>query len=271
MQLAVVTTYYNEVEIIDKVVEALFSSNMEFHLYLVDDCSSLPPTNVLEELKENPRFHYIRNKENLGGAQGLNKGIRMAIEDGAMFIAVNDADDIPYPNRFQDQLAAFDTDPNLAIVGGGADMVDFNTGALLWKKNHPEDNAAIYRTNKLNSPFVHSTVIYRSKVFKKIGFYNPEAYAFDYEFITRALKAGFKAANVPATVVKYNIRQNSMSVSKRREQVGSRLKVQIQHFEFLNIWSYIGVVRSCLAYVSPNTTPGMLKTLHHRYLIARQD
>lgn len=270
MKLAVVTTYYNEAEIIDMTVDALLATDVDFDFYLVDDCSPKPPKNVIARLKGESWFHYICNKQNMGAVAGLNKAIKMAIDDGAELIAINDADDIPYPNRFHDQISAFQADPALGIVGGGADMVDYETGKLLWQTHHASDDAGIRRANKKNSTFVHSTVVYRAEVFKEAGFYNPDAYAYDYDMISRALAAGFKAANVPSIVLKYNIRENSMSVSKRRTQVASRMQVQLKNFEFSSIWSYLGLARSALAYVSPNTMASNFKTFAHRLQAARQ-
>lgn len=269
MKLAVITTYYNEAEIIDETVAALLATDTAFDFYLVDDCSPLPPVNVLEKLEGKPWFHYIRNARNMGAVPGLNRAIGAAIDNGADLIAINDADDIPYPNRFRDQIAAFKADPALGIVGGGADMVDYETDTLLWQTHHPASDAAIRRASKRNSSFVHSTVVFRAEVFRKAGFYKAEAYAYDYDMISRALRAGFKAANVPSVVLKYNIRLASMSVSKRRTQVASRIRVQLENFEFLNLWSYIGLARSALAFAAPNNASNGIKAFIHRLKSAR--
>lgn len=264
MKLAVVTTYYNEVEIIGDVVEGLRANNTPFDFYLADDCSSKPPSAVLEKYGREPWFHYLRNEKNSGAVFGLNRAIRAAIEAGADLIAINDADDIPYRNRFPDQLAAFRADPELAIVGGAADMVDYDSGAVLWQAHHATSHNEIRRNNRVNSTFVHSTVIFRRQVFEKAGFYNPSAYAYDYDMISRGLAAGFKAGNVASVVLKYNIRANSMSVSKRRTQIASRMRVQLDHFDAGNFWSYYGLARSIAAYIAPNNAATNAKTIAHR-------
>lgn len=267
MTLAVITTYYNEVETIGEVVDAIAKTKTPFNLYLIDDCSSKPPTAVLEQYGDEPWFHYLKNEKNMGPVYGLNRGIKKALEDGATFIAINDSDDITYDNRFPETLAAFDADPELMIVGGGADFTDHDTGELLWKTNHPSENDAIHRQNWLNSAFVHSTVTYRAEVFNKVGFYREGCYALDYDMITRVLTSGVKAANLPSMVLKYNVRENSMSVSKRRKQVSSRLSVQLRYFALFNPLSWLGIIRSALAYIAPNSVPSAVKTLLHKLKI----
>lgn len=265
MTLAIVTTYYNEVETIDDVVAAIANAPSPFSFYLIDDCSSKPPENVIRQFGKEDWFHYLRNDKNKGPVFGLNRGIKAALADGAKFIAINDSDDISYKNRFPKQLEAFKNDPDLMIIGGGADFIDQETDKLLWNTQHPSDNETIHRKNKINSTFIHSTVMYRAQVFEKVGFYREGFYALDYEMITRVLAAGCKAANLPETVLKYNVRENSMSVSKRRTQIASRISVQLKHIELFNLWSLWGLVRSILAYVAPNKAASRIKAaLHHR-------
>ena len=137
MTLAIVTTYYNEVETIDEVVAAIAKTSSPFAFYLVDDCSSKPPKTVIERYGKEDWFHYLRNDENKGPVFGLNRGIKAALANGAEFIAINDSDDISYENRFTEQLIALKSDPSLMIIGGAADFTDQETGQLLWNTQHP--------------------------------------------------------------------------------------------------------------------------------------
>lgn len=264
MTLAIMTTYYNEVETIGEVVDAIAKTEVPFDFYLIDDCSTKPPTDVLQRYGDAKWFHYIRNEKNQGAVYGLNNAIKAAMATGATLIAINDSDDIPYQNRFSETLAAFDADPDLMIVGGRADFTDQDTGKLLWQTKHPSENDAIHRHNWLNTTFVHSTVTFRREVFEKVGFYSPECYAYDYDMITRALRAGAKAKNLPSIVLKYHVRQNSMSVSKRRRQVLSRLGVQWRHFSPFKLLSWLGIFRTLLAYLTPNNAPTITKTGLHK-------
>ncbi|MEM8839153.1 MAG: glycosyltransferase family 2 protein [Pseudomonadota bacterium] len=264
LKLGVVTAYHNEVETIGQVVKVIAATKTPFLFFLVDDCSTKPPHAVLEEYGDEPWFHYLRNEDNLGPVGSLNRGIKAALAEGVDLVAINDADDISYPNRFSDQLSAFTADPDLMIVGGGADMADHDTGRILWRCHHPSDDASIRRRNTINSTFVHSTVVYRRAVFEKVGFYDASQYALDYDMITRVLAAGCKAANVPSLVLRYNIRAGSMSLSRRRAQLASRLSVQLKHFNPLNWRSYWGITRSTLAFLVPRDSVNRMKMLLFR-------
>lgn len=260
-KLAVVTPYHNDIETIEAVMDGLISNNVALEWYLVDDASSKPPTPILEKLKDSGWFTYIRNEDNIGGAASLTLGIKCAIAEGANLIAINDADDISYPNRFPEQIKAFEEDPDLMVIGGAADMVDFDTGELLWRAYHPETDSEIRRKNRLNAAFVHSTITYRSGVFEKCGDYRANTIAYDYDFISRVLSHGCKARNLSSCVLKYNIRRNSISVSKRRRQVSYRLKTQLRVFDPLNVWSYIGVARTIAAYMVSSSVTNSTKSL----------
>lgn len=260
MKLGIVIAYYQELQTIDAVLDAFKHIDVPFNVYLVEDCSPKPFQPVLDKWGNKPWFHHLSNEVNRGLPFGLNRGIKAALADGCEFIAINDSDDIAYPEKFKLQLELLEKDPDLMLVGGGADMVDQDTDELLWRCVHPTTNDAIHRQHRLNSTFVHSTVIYRAKIFEKVGFYREDAYMPDFEMLTRILHGGFKAANVPEVVMRYNIRQDSQSVKRPWRLIRSRMATQIRYFDFSNLWCYVGLTRSCLAYLLPGKTATRLKT-----------
>lgn len=264
MKLGIVIAYYQELQTIDAVLGAFKHIEVPFKVYLIEDCSPKPVQPILEKWGDKPWFTHLPNEVNKGCAYGFNRGVKAAIADGCEFIAINDSDDIAYPDKFKLQLALLESDPELMLVGAAADMIDQDTDELLWRCHHPTTNEAIQRQHRLNSTFIHSTVVYRAELFDKVGFYREDAYMPDYELLTRIVHSGYKTANIPEVMLRYNIRQDSQSVSRPARLIRSRMATQIRYFDPLNIWCYLGLARSCLAYMLPGKTSTRLKTWFYK-------
>ena len=266
MKLGIVIAYYRELSTIRGVLNAFEHINTPFSVYLVEDCSPISFQEIIDEYGDKPWFNHLRNEVNQGCAFGFNRGVKAALADNCDLIAINDSDDIAYRDKFRLQIEAFKADPDLMVLGGAADMVDQDTDELLWKCYHPSSDSEIKRQHKLNSTFVHSTVVYRREVFEKVGFYREDAYMPDYEMLTRVLDAGCKAGNLPQVVLRYNIRQDSQSVSRPKRLIRSRMATQIRYFHLFNIWCYIGLARSCIAYLMPGSSTTTIKKFVYRNL-----
>jgi len=264
MKLGIVIAYYQELQTIDAVLDAFKHIEVPFNVYLIEDCSPKSVQPILDKWGDKPWFNHLANEVNQGCAFGFNRGVQAALADGCEFIAINDSDDIAYPNKFKLQLEMLENDPELMLVGGAADMVDQDTDELLWRCYHPTESNQIHRQHRLNSTFIHSTVVYRADLFEKVGFYKQDSYMPDYELLSRILHQGFKVANVPEIVIRYNIRQDSQSVSRPARLIRSRIATQIRYFEPLNIWCYLGLMRSGFAYMLPGKTSTRLKTWVHK-------
>lgn len=259
MKLGIVVAYYRELQTIRDVLNAFEHIKTPFQVYLVEDCSPVSFQEIIDEYGDKPWFNHLRNEVNRGSAFGFNRGVKAALDDDCDLIAINDSDDIAYPDKFKLQIEAFENDPDLMLLGSAADMVDQDTDELLWQCSHPTDDKTIKRQHKLNSTFVHSTVVYRREVFEKVGFYREGVYMPDYDMLTRVLDAGCKAANLPDVLLRYNIRQDSQSVSRPKKLIRSRMAIQLRYFNLLNIWCYVGLARSCLAYLMPGKSTTQIK------------
>ena len=265
MKLGIVIAYYQELQTIDAVLDAFKHIEVPFNVYLIEDCSPKSVQPILDKWGDKPWFKYLSNEVNKGCAFGLNRGVEAALADGCEFVAINDSDDIAYANKFKLQLALLESDPELMLVGGAADMVDQDTDELLWRCYHPTTNEVIRRQHRLNSTFIHSTVVYRASLFEDVGFYKEDAYMPDYELLSRIIHKGHKVANVPEVVMRYNIRQDSQSVSRPARLIRSRMATQVRYFDPLNIWCYLGLVRSCFAYMLPGKSSTRLKTWFYKF------
>ena len=86
----------------------------------------------------------------------------------------------------------------------------------------------------MNSCFPHPSVMFRTCILKDIGFIARNIQSEDYEFFFRISKK-FRVSNIDEVLIKKEINPNSISLSKRKVQLKSRLRIQLNYFNPLLI------------------------------------
>ena len=113
MTLGVLVTNYNTWALALDCVRAhrRLHGDRLARIVLLDDCSPLPPPG---EIADEPGVEVIRNERNLGFSANLNKGVRAV---GTDLVLIFDADAFPLTPYFDGIVAAFTSDPGLAVLG----------------------------------------------------------------------------------------------------------------------------------------------------------
>jgi glycosyltransferase involved in cell wall biosynthesis len=118
--VSVIIIFLNEEKFIAEAIDSVFAQNYDhWELLLVNDGSTDNSTNIaLNYAQKNPqqvRYLEHSNHENCGMSASRNLGIEHAKGE---FIAFLDADDIWLPGKLTDQLAIFESYPEVAMVYG---------------------------------------------------------------------------------------------------------------------------------------------------------
>ena len=93
---------YNCEQYIAEAVRSVLSQTYtNWELLIVDDCSTDKTADIVASL-DDPRIHYMRNKQNEGAALTRNKALRTA---QGRYIAFLDADDLWAPEKLEKQVA----------------------------------------------------------------------------------------------------------------------------------------------------------------------
>lgn len=97
-------------------IESILNQTMtDFEFIIVDDGSTdSSPAIIRNYQQRDKRIKAIFLEENVGIARARNVGLAIA---RGKYMAVQDADDISYPNRLERQLATMEHNPSLAMVG----------------------------------------------------------------------------------------------------------------------------------------------------------
>jgi len=200
------------------------------------------PPELLEIVQESVAsipVKYVDVYELFG--QGLGAILARGVEQCSYeLIARMDSDDIAFPDRCERQLGIFNSNPELAIVGGTIAEFSDNIDNVISYRVLPENHDDIIRFARLRCPFNHPTVMYRKEIILKIGNYFPLPRCEDYDLWYRILHAGLTGYNIASTVLFY---RGGLSMLKRRDKKYLEqyilLKKRMKKNGFINIVDFI--------------------------------
>jgi hypothetical protein len=165
-KVSIVSVFYNRAGFVDRTVESLLRQDYpDFDIVLVDDGST---DGTLKALRANEggRVRVIAQ---------ANKGFTAAIGSAIAaldceYIAIQGSGDSSYPSRLRLQAEALDSNPRLAVVGGGIDVVEPSTGRIVREWDKPIGQPAAQVMLGPN-PFSHGETMYRAKTYRECGGY----------------------------------------------------------------------------------------------------
>ncbi|MBD8031674.1 MULTISPECIES: glycosyltransferase family 2 protein [Solibacillus] len=215
--VSVVIPCYNAGPYIVDCLNSLQAQSYEkMEVILVNDASTDQTQNIVEKWIEesNPTFPIIvcNLPKNTGFAGALTIGYFMSSGE---YIAVNDADDISHPFRFEKQVDFLEKNQEYDLIGTNYQVfTDINL-----KENGQTANWLVYGDDirKIYAEgghcICHGTILFRGKVFDMLGGPTRRILgAEDYEFIVKFLNANLMVENL--NEVLYYYRQHDQQRSK---------------------------------------------------------
>jgi len=214
--VSVVIPCYNASPYIEDCLNGLQSQTYQnIEVILVNDCSTDNTIEIVERWKEksNPSFPVIicNLPVNTGFAGALTVGYFMSSGE---YIAVNDADDISHPSRFEKQIDFLLANPQYDLVG-----TNYKVFSERDNKEKGKDANWLYYGEAIRNIYAkglhcvcHGTILFRGAVFDRLG--GPTRRingAEDYEFIVKFLNANLKIDNIREVLYYYRIHENQRS------------------------------------------------------------
>ena len=217
MVSVIMSTYKEPKSYVKLSVESILNQSYKSieYIVIVDDPTNIDLIDLLKNYAEkDKRIRFFINNKNLGLTASLNRALQYA---NGEYIARMDADDISSANRIEEQLA-FLQRHNLDLVGGNVQDIDENGNILSNPTVYPKFSSSISKKAEYSSPLAHPTWLGKKEVFERLNGYQEIDACEDYDFLVRAILAGFKIGNVQATVLQYRINPHSISSTKKARQ-----------------------------------------------------
>ncbi len=115
-------------------------------------------------------------------------------------IALMDSDDISVNNRFELQLNAFESSPDVSVVGGYITEFVGDINNIFGMRKTPLTPEECLSYSKLRAPINNVTAMYKKKDVMAVGGYNKEFFPEDYYLWVSLQISGYKVMNIPETL-----------------------------------------------------------------------
>ena len=217
-KLSVVMSTYREPEeyirlAVRSVLEQTYT-DFEF-IIVIDDPENKEMERWLTAFAaEDDRIVILKNEKNLGLVGALNRALEAVRGE---FVARMDSDDIAMPDRFEKQLAYLESH-KLDLVGALIRRMDEEGEVLsgLDTRHYPPE--VIMNELRVTDCVPHPTWLLRREVYERLGGYRLINRCEDYDFLLRALKAGYSIGLCDEYLLNYRIFTKSISQSGLLEQ-----------------------------------------------------
>src|SRR5258708_26173472 len=112
--VSVLMSVYNGARFIREAVDGILSQSFsDFEFIVIDDGSNDETGEILGAYCD-VRMVIRRNSTNIGLPGSLNRGLSIARGE---YVTRQDADDVSYPERLEEQVRFLDRNPKIAVLG----------------------------------------------------------------------------------------------------------------------------------------------------------
>ena len=202
----VMSVYNGEAYLHVAINSILLQIFTDFEFIIIDDGSTDNSLSIIKSFTD--KRIVLISQQNTGLARALNTGIKLA---RTPLIARMDADDIALPERLKIQYDFMQKFPDCVACGSWTEIIDKNgdyvyTGETLVDKDEIRDFFYKSISDGLpNTPFFHSSVMFRIKAFNNVGGYSEYMRrAQDVVLFNRMNSIG-DCYNIPTVLLKYRV------------------------------------------------------------------
>lgn len=231
IEVTIVMAAYNASNFIaDSITSVLNQTYRNFELLIINDGSTDDTETIINSFNDQ-RIRVIKNKRNYGLIESRNIALS---EAKGKFIAILDSDDVAVPHRLETQLNAFKKNPQLAVVGSRAIIIDQNGNETGEKLDVFTGIDKIKVTLFFENTIVHSSTMIRTEVFREFNGYQGIPLIEDYDLFFR-ISQKYPIENLADYLVKYRIHATNISSQKRDQLDQALYYFKIQQLDQLGL------------------------------------
>lgn len=216
MVVSVVIVTYNRKQLLTRCIEAVLNQTVTVDkVFIIDNASTDGTTIYLEDnglisstpgtptkIVNSTTIHYLRLKENTGGAGGFCTGMQKAYKDGADFLWVMDDDGFPHETCLEKQLEHTKKYEYIMPISISIE----NTGVLTWlirgknnqlTRSHSELKEA-FPDGILHHAIPFNGLLLPSSLVGRVGFPKKEMFIWgdDFEYQYRCMDKGIEPVTI---------------------------------------------------------------------------
>lgn len=166
-KISVIMPAYNAEKYIKEAIDSILTQTYgDFELIVLNDCSRDSTEQIILSFADD-RIVYLKNEQNMGVAATLNRGLSVAKGE---YVARMDADDVSLPERFAQQVAYLDANPDVAVLGTNVET--FNEDGPLFTGWSATDPAQMKVDLLFSCGLAHPSVMMRRDVILELGSYD---------------------------------------------------------------------------------------------------
>lgn len=197
---------YNSSETIKTTIESILNQSFQnWELIIVDDCSKDNTTEFIQEfMARDERVRLYKNKENLGAGYSRNYGVLVAKYN---YIAFCDSDDEWDRRKLEFQLDLLEEGYQFVTCGYDRYMNNQFMGKVICSPNLTLEKYLKTTCIGLSTVIVHKSILNVHK-------FTMDRTRQDTILWIKILKSGIKVGTLDESLVRYNVRKNSISSNK---------------------------------------------------------
>lgn len=199
--ISVIMPVFNSEKYIREAIDSILSQTFtDFEFIIIDDASTDSTMDIIQSYVDK-RIMVIHNSINLGNYASRNIGLKKA---KGKYIAVMDADDQAFPDRFIIQYKYMEENPDVLVCGS---RFYINNCVVEKPLTYEDIQIALLQDNC----FLHSSLFIRKEVISDIGGYNEEYYySSDYDLLCNISLVG-RIVNLPDILMRYRTHTEQIS------------------------------------------------------------
>jgi len=217
--VSVVMPVYNvEPYLAQAITSILNQTYNNFELIAVNDGSTDKSAAILDEYAKRDDRLKVFHRTNQGVVAAANFGIEQA---KGVFIARQDSDDVSFPKRLEQQVAALLEHPEVELLTGSFEGFD-EDDEFIYRDVLAANDEDIRRAMYLRNPIGHGTTMCRAETIRSIGAYgangDTRGLAEDYELFLRLAERG-KFLALEAPMYHWRINRKGLTSTKNKLMV----------------------------------------------------
>lgn len=231
-QVSVILPFHNNEVFLAEAIESILNQTFSnFELILIDNNSTDSSIDIATKFASEDDRIIIVDEPRVGSIYALNKGIKSATTP---LIACMDVFDISYAQRLEKQICHLNENADIGLVACQANYIKLSEDSdnqesqsyFIQCNNQLITNSDISHNCFVESPLIHSTVMFRKTLIDNFGSYRLGDFPEDYELWLRWILNGVKMYKLPEHLVEWT--DVPLRLSSKNEKINDQALYEVK-------------------------------------------